>query len=165
MLGKVANRIKDITHKATRAVAQVFPNANVVVGKPFNDAARKLGRRQALQVASACNRRIIDQLAYKLAGATQVEEHYTSQTCPVCGTRRRVRRIYRCPCGFEAPRDVVGLTNIRRIGLHGQMVCSPEVPTRIVYALPHRKYPGPHRFGEAIQVVPGEPRHVARSAV
>jgi transposase len=100
--------------------------------------------------------RIITQLAYKLNGAVQVPEHYTSQTCPVCGARRRVRRIYRCPCGFEAPRDVVGLTNIRRIGLHGQMVCSPEVPRQIVYALPYRKYPG------ATQVVPAGSRQVAR---
>jgi putative transposase len=156
VLDKAADRIKDITHKATRAVANAFPNTKVVVGKPFNDAARKMGRKQAQQVSSACNARIIAQLAYKLAGATEVDEHYTSQTCPVCGERRRVRRVYRCKsCGFEAPRDVVGLTNIRRIGIHGGMVPSPDVPRQVRHILPHRKYPG------HAQVVPGEPRQVA----
>jgi putative transposase len=159
MLTKAANRIRDITHKATHAVAKTFPNANVIVGKPFNDAARKMGRKQAQQVSQACNAKIIAQLAYKMATVTQVAEHYTSQTCPVCGERRRVGRIYRCMnCGFEAPRDVVGLTNIRRIGLHGGMVPSSEVPRQVERVLPHRKYPG------HAQVVPGEPRHVARRA-
>jgi putative transposase len=166
VLDKTRNRIRDITHKATRIVADAFPNAKAVVGKPFNDAAQKMGRKQAQQVSQACNRKIIALLAYKLAGGvTEVEEHYTSQTCPVCGERRRCRRIYRCDCGFSAPRDVVGLTNIRRIGIHGSMVLSADdVPRRVTFAAPHRKYPGETRprRGSRSQVVPGEPRHVAR---
>jgi len=160
MLDKAASRIKDITHKATRAVTVTFPGATVVVGKPFNDAAQKMGRGQAQQVSSACNAKIIAQLAYKMNGAREVDEHYTSQTCPVCGERRRMRRVYRCSgCGFEAPRDVVGLTNIRSIGLHGEMVFPAEVPKRVVFVRPLRKYPGAR-----LQVVPGDPRQVARRA-
>lgn len=158
MLDKARNRVRDITHKATRIIADAFPNAKVVVGKPFNNAARKLGRKQAQQVSQACNAKIIAQLAYKLAGATEVNEAYTSQTCPVCGERRRVGRIYRCECGFVAPRDVVGFTNIRKIGLYGGMVPSSDVPRQIVRMLPHRKYPG------YTQVVPVEPRQVAQRA-
>jgi putative transposase len=92
-------------------------------------------------------------------GARQVDEHYTSQTCPVCGERRRCRRVYRCgDCGFEAPRDVVGLTNIRSIGIHGSMVLAAEVPKQIVFVRPLRKYP------VATRVVPGVLRQVVRGA-
>jgi hypothetical protein len=87
VLDKARNRIRDITHKATRIVADAFPNAKAVVGKPFNDAAQKMGRKQAQQVSQACNRKIIALLAYKLAGGvTEVEEHYTSQTCPLAAS-------------------------------------------------------------------------------
>lgn len=142
MLEKAGNRVRDATHKATRKVSDAFPNARVVVGSPFNAAARKIGRRQAQQVSQACNRKIIYQLDYKTCGAIEVAEHHTSQTCPVCGARRRARRVYECPCGYVAPRDVVGCTNIRRIGLHGHMRTSPEVPTGIRFVRPVSKYPG-----------------------
>lgn len=167
MLAKAKNRVRDMTHKATHAVAVAFPTATGFVGKPFNDAARKMGGKQAQQVSQACNAKIIAQLAYKLAGGvTEVEEHYTSQTCPVCGERRRMRRVYRCDCGFEASRDVVGATNIRRIGLLGGMAPSKEgLPQRLTYVQPLRKkYPGETRLSSdgRSQVVPGEPRQVAR---
>ena len=84
MLRKAANRIKDLTHKATRIVADAFPNAKCYVGKPFNDAAQKMGRKQAQQVSSACNAKLIAQLDYKTSGAIQVEEAYSSQTDTVC---------------------------------------------------------------------------------
>lgn len=168
MLAKAHHRIRDVVHKATHAVAKAFPSAKAFVGKPFNGAAQKMGRKQAQQVSSACNAKIIALLAYKLAGGvTEVEEHYTSQTCPVCGERRRMGRVYRCSsCGLEAPRDVVGLTNIRRVGMLGGMVPSGEVPKHVTYAQPHHKYPGETRQskGGRSQVVPAEPRQVARRA-
>jgi putative transposase len=136
LLGKARRRIKDICHKATRIVADEFPNAQVYVGEPFNDAAQKLRRKEAQQVSSACNAKLIWQLDYKCAGAIQVPEPYSSQTCPVCGCRQKCWRIYRCHCGYEAPRDVVGSENIRRIGVHGQLVQSPIVPRIIKYRRP-----------------------------
>ena len=157
VLDKAQRRIRDITHKATRIVADAFPNASAVVGKPFNRAAEKMGRRQAQQVSSACNAKIISLLDYKCSGAVEVPEPYTSQTCPVCGERRRCGRVYQCACGFKAPRDVVGFTNIRRIGLHGKMAPSPDVAKDIVFVRPTRKYP------VATRVVPAEPRHVAQT--
>ena len=156
LLEKAQNRVRDAVHKATRKVADAFPNARVVVGKPFNDAAQKMGRKQAQQVSQACNRKILDQLDYKMCGATEVAEYYTSQTCPVCGERRRSRRVYRCSCGVVAPRDVVGCINIRQIGLHGKMSLNSEIPKGIRFVHPVKKYPG------VTQVVPAEPRHVAR---
>ena len=141
---KAANRLKDITHKATHAVVDAFPGARVVVGKPFNAAARKMGPVQAQQVAVVPTGQIITQLDYKVAaGVTEVNEAYSSQTCPVCGCRNKCRRIYRCQgCGFTAPRDVVGSANIRCIGRTGGMVPDPDFQaprTRFIRPL---KYPG-----------------------
>ena len=71
MLRKAANRVRDLSHKATRKVADAFPGATCHVGKPFNDAAQKLGRKQAQQVSSACNAKLLAQLDYKTAGARE----------------------------------------------------------------------------------------------
>jgi len=142
MADRCARKLRDTLHKATRAVANAFPNSPVVVGEPFNDAARKMGRRQAQQVSSASNARLIAQLAYKMAGAVEKNEAYSSQTCPVCGCRQKCRRVYQCKeCGFSAPRDVVGAVNIRSIGEHGEIRTNLSVPTRIVCVRPLRTYP------------------------
>jgi putative transposase len=126
MLDKSRNRIRDITHKAMRKVADAFPNAKIYVGEPFNDAAQKLGRKQAQQVSSACNRKIIAQLDYKTSGVDEVPEPFSSQTCPVCGRRNKCRRIYKCQqCLFTVPRDVVGSSNIRTIGRVGKLQSNP----------------------------------------
>lgn len=141
MLDHAKNKVRDLCHKATRKVADAFPNAKAYVGKPFNDACRKMGRVQAQTVSSACNRKIISMLNYKLAACIEVNEAYSSQTCPVCGERSKHRRIDRCRCGYEAPRDVVGCSNIRAIGIDGGM--RPEFATPMVIPFVHpSKYPG-----------------------
>ncbi len=124
---KQARKLKDALHKTTRKIANVFPGHHVIVGKPFNDAARKMGRRQAQQVSSASNAAIIAMLAYKMSGATAVPEPYSSQTCPGCGCRQKCRRVYKCrECGLTLPRDAVGSVNIRRI-----KVADAEIPAAL----------------------------------
>lgn len=150
MTDKSARKIKDLLHKATRIVANQFPNSPVIVGKPFNDAARKLGRVQAQQVSQASNARLIAMLAYKMAGTTEVNEAYSSQTCPVCGCRNKCRRVYKCQsCGFTAPRDVVGALNIRMIGLVGCLRPDLGLMAPVVKWRHPSKYPGckPGRSG------------------
>lgn len=143
VLDKARRRVRDACHKATRKVADAFPGAKVYVGRPFNDAAQRLGRRQAQQVSQATTARIIAQLDYKLAGAIQLPEHFTSQTCPVCGERQKAGRVYRCRgCNTEAPRDVVGAVNILAIGEHGAMLPGRDVPRDVAFVHPS-KYPGP----------------------
>ena len=129
--------------KATAKVAGQFPNAKIYVGEPFNDAARKMGRKQAQQVSSACNRKLISQLDYKTSGADEVPESFSSQTCPVCGCRNKCRRVYKCQeCGFKAPRDVVGSSNIRMIGRVGRLQADPKfVMPKLIWVHPS-KYPG-----------------------
>lgn len=140
---KVARKVRDALHKATRAIANAFPRSAAVVGKPFNDAARKMGRRQAQQVSQSSNGKLIAQLAYKMAGGAEAKpEPYSSQTCPVCGCRQKCRRVYQCKeCGLRAPRDAVGAVNIRSIGRYGEIRPGQSMPTDVRWVRPLRKYP------------------------
>lgn len=43
-----------------------------------------------------------------------VNPAYTSQTCPKCSERNKAQdRRYKCTCGFEKQRDIIGAMNIR----------------------------------------------------
>lgn len=145
MRAKARRRLNDLVHKATRKVADAFPGATCYVGEPFNDAAQDMAPRQAQTVSQACNARLIAQFDYKTCGAIQVNEAYTSQTCPRCGRRRVCRRTYRCVCGIVAPRDVVGATNILSVGEHGSIQPHTPLPTVVQSAHPvnvSRRKPG-----------------------
>jgi putative transposase len=160
MLAKAHNRVRDITHKATALIAQEFPGAAVYVGEPFNHAAQQTGRVQAQHVSSVCNRKIIRQLDYKCSGAMVVPEPYSSQTCPVCGERRKCRRTYSCQrCGYIAPRDVVGSLNILSIGKHGCLVQAKHIPSQIKYLRPRcRSSSGGHPANSSARRAPRSPR-------
>jgi putative transposase len=146
MLGKTKRQVRDATHKATHAIAAAFPGATCYVGEPFNDAAQRTGRVQAQQVSAACNRKIIEQLDDKTAGAIAINEAYTSQTCPVCGERSTHRRIYRCPrCGATGPRDAVGAVNILSLGQHGAMLPVRSLPQQVKYLRPWPRLRRPPR--------------------
>jgi putative transposase len=152
MLAKADRRVRDLTHKATRLIADAFPMATCYVGKPFNDAAQKIGRIPAQTVSQACNRRLIQQLDYKTAGAIEVEERYSSQTCPVCGGRRKCRRTYRCECGVSAPRDVIGSRNMLCIGQHGGLLTGQRLPGTIKYLRPRcRSSSGGHPASSSLR--------------
>lgn len=142
MLEKTKRRIRDLCHKATRQVAQAFPNATCYVGEPFNTAAQRIGRQQAQQVSSTCTRKIIGMLDYKTAGAITLSEAYSSQTCPVCGERSKHRRMYCCPsCGANAPRDAVGALNILSLGVHGAMLPGRSLSQQVKYLRPWPRQP------------------------
>ncbi len=137
MLAKTRRRMNDLIHKATHRISQEFPGATCYVGKPFNEAARKLNGVWAQQVSQASNGKIARQLDYKTSGVIQVDERYSSQTCPNCGARQTCRRVYRCrECGIVAPRDVVGSTNILCIGLHEEMRIGQSLAPEVVYVRP-----------------------------
>ncbi len=144
ILAKNRHRLNDIVHKATRQIANAFPNAKCYAGRPFNDASQGIRRQQAQQVSQACNAKIIWLLNYKTTGAIEVDEPYSSQTCPVCGRRSKQGRIYRCECGVVAPRDVVGATNILQIGVHGRLLPVSHLPRSITYLRPWRSSSGGH---------------------
>lgn len=137
MRAKARRRLNDLAHKATRRVVDAFPGATCYVGEAFNDAARKMRPRQAQTVSQATHHTTVQQLDYKASGALQIDEAYTSQTCPQCGTRNKCRRVYRCrECGIVAPRDVVGATNILAVGRHGAMQPRTPLPVEVRYEYP-----------------------------
>jgi putative transposase len=137
LLGKTKRRIRDLTHKATHAIAEAFPDAACYVGEPFNEAAQRIGRMQAQQVSATCTRKLIEQLDYKTAGVIILSEAFSSQTCPVCGERSKHRRIFRCPhCGATGPRDAVGALNILALGQHGAMLPGRVLPQQVKYLRP-----------------------------
>jgi putative transposase len=145
-LAKDRRRMNDLIHKATRQVAEAFPGAICYVGEPFNGAAQTMNGVGAQMVSQAASARIIQQLDYKTCGAIQVDEAYTSQTCPGCGRRRTCKRVYRCPhCGIVAPRDVVGSANILSVGRTGAIQQGVALPTEVHFVHPvkvSRRQPG-----------------------
>jgi putative transposase len=54
----------------------------------------------------------------------EVGEHYTSQTCPSCGHRHKVKgRVFHCKqCNFKAFRDEVGAYNILNKSLNNNVI-------------------------------------------
>jgi transposase len=146
MLAKANRRVKDACHKATRQIANAFPGAKCYVGRPFNEAAQITNHVQAQTVSQACNARLIAMLSYKTAGAIEIDEFYSSQTCPVCGSRRKCRRTYLCACEVTAPRDVIGAVNHLAIGKHGSLQLAQAIPKTIKYLRPlGRSSPRGHR--------------------
>jgi putative transposase len=142
MLDQARRRIRDLCHKATRQVAEAFPNGICYVGEPFNEAAQRIGRVQAQQVSTACTRKISGQLNYKTAGAITLSEAFSSQTCVVCGERSKQRRIYRCSsCGATSLRDAVGAVNILSLGVHGAMLPGRTLPQQVKYLRPWPRQP------------------------
>ncbi|MDX6347427.1 MAG: putative transposase [Streptomyces sp.] len=80
------------------------------------------------------------QLAYKTGLAIEhIDEAFTSQTCPACGCRRRMRgRWYKCRnemCRFRSHRDVVGGVNIHTLAVNdGTFVpAGPGLQIRVMY--------------------------------
>ncbi|MFZ3170665.1 MAG: transposase [Carboxydocellales bacterium] len=60
---------------------------------------------------------LLHMLMYKLAALGielyKTDESYTTQTCPVCGRKKKVSgRTYNCYCGYSMHRDIHGARNI-----------------------------------------------------
>ncbi len=95
---------------------------------------KKIRKRKVSQRLSNWNfGKVKDYLRYKLQnkGITfeEINEAYTSQTCPVCGRRHKTSsRNYVCTCGYKAHRDVHGSHNILSLGLTGRFekICDFE---------------------------------------
>lgn len=66
-------------------------------------------------------------LGYKLAAKgivfSKINEAYTSQTCPVCAARKKVKtRKFTCKCGYTMHRDIHGAINIMSKHLYGDIL-------------------------------------------
>ena len=128
--GKARRRLRDIDHKTSRLAADFFNDHGAqriylgdVSGIERKTKRERRARRHQRQQLSQWGRGRQERYLGEKARATIVKtsEAHTSQTCPSCGTRRKVAgRTYRCrECGFTWHRDGVGALNILDRGKFG----------------------------------------------
>jgi len=80
-------------------------------------------------------------LTYKLAALgvdlIKIDESYTTQTCPVCGRKKKPSgRIYQCHCGYTCHRDVHGAKNIYAKFKYGEIRTLNWSVEKITYLRP-----------------------------
>ena len=136
ILSKSEAQLKDCLHKTTKQFVDwcVKNQVNQVVIGDVEGVQRHTKKKRKKKVNQKLSNwsfgKLYDYLKYKLQakGITiqKVEEHYTSQTCPVCGQRKKVtNRIYHCKCGYQQHRDVHCASNILTKHLYRRMILIP----------------------------------------
>jgi putative transposase len=136
VLSKSNAQLEDALHKTTKQFVEwcLEKEVNhVVMGNPegVQRNTKKKRRKDVNQKLSNWSfGKLYSLLEYKLKakGITieKVNESYTSQTCPVCGNRKKSNnRNYRCKCGYQEHRDIHGARNILTKTLHGKMTYFP----------------------------------------
>jgi len=148
MLRRIRYQIKDILHKITSNFLKICLHkgiGTIVIGDVTNIRERVEGNDNFNQkIHQWCFRKMVEMITYKaqLLGieVKLVSEEYTSQVCPVCGSKNHaVGRNYECKsCGFRYHRDGVGAINILRryLGKKSQVVAG-LAPVRGVRFKPH----------------------------
>lgn len=117
------NKIRDCVHKISKMYLDYCINNNIskVYCGDLDSCTRNThGRhhKKTNQKLAQWNYgELIDELENKLSRygieIIKISEAYTSQTCPHCGTRHKpTNRNYKCKCGYEQHRDLVGAMNI-----------------------------------------------------
>lgn len=129
MLNKCEAQVRDFTHKLTKKFVDWAVENNikcVYCGNP-EGVQRKNRGKLVNQKLSNWNFGVqMNYLKYKLKAKgielKVISEAYTSQTCPICGQRHKVKnRNYSCSCGYNAHRDINGASNILSLGLYGKI--------------------------------------------
>ncbi|MGC5328447.1 RNA-guided endonuclease InsQ/TnpB family protein [Brevibacillus sp. SYSU BS000544] len=137
IMSKSEAQLKDTLHKTTKNFVDWCVKQQVkqvVVGKvegvQRQTSARKKKNKRKLRttVSQKLSQwqfgKIKEYLTYKLeakgVSLSEINEAYSSQTCPVCTRRKKVSgRIYSCPCGYTQHRDIHGASNILSQSLYG----------------------------------------------
>ena len=114
--------MKDQDHKISRAIVN-FAKGNKISVIRLEQLANirqtaRTSRKNEKNLHSWSFYRLSQFIEYKanLAGikVEYVNPAYTSQTCPKCSEKNKSQdRKYKCKCGFEKHRDLVGAMNIR----------------------------------------------------
>ena len=120
---KIDNQIKDALHKHTSKFLKYCKDkgiGTIVIGD-------LTGIRENIDYGKHANQKlhqwafgkITSLITYKAKvlgiKVVQIDEAYTSQTCPNCGNKKKPNnREYNCNCGFTYHRDGVGAINILR---------------------------------------------------
>ncbi|WP_027410565.1 RNA-guided endonuclease InsQ/TnpB family protein [Anoxybacteroides tepidamans] len=145
LLSKSERQLRDALHKTTKqfvdwclaqSVSDVYLG-NVEGVQRHTRKKKKVHRKQAQKLSNWSFGKVKQYLAYKLAQQgirlKEIDESYTSQTCPVCGKRRKTsQRIFACSCGYQEHRDIHGARNILSKALYQEMV-PWDKPTTLTY--------------------------------
>ncbi|HEY8414237.1 MAG TPA: transposase [Thermaerobacter sp.] len=148
-LGKILRQIEHLECCVARhAVAwcQAQGVTTLYVGDLRGVEQRAQGRRHRQRMHFWRRGRLLRRLG-QLAARHGIEvrvipERGTSRTCPACGAQRKPRgRVFTCPNGHTAHRDVVGAVNILALGLWGQLPPGRPMPRQqeTTYLRPDRK--------------------------
>jgi putative transposase len=150
MLTKTKNKIKDILHKITSNFIGLCVKKGIdtiVIGDIRHIREHVEGNDNTKQkIHQWLFGEMIKMITYKAEmfgiKVELISEAYTSQTCPICGSRNHVSdRNYKCKhCGFEYHRDGVGAINIykRYLGIEDiSQVVAGLTPVRGVRFNPH----------------------------
>ena len=120
---KADNQIKDSIHKISKLYLDycVKNNITTVFYGDLDACTRDTKGRVSTITGQKLNEwsfgRIVKQLENKLSrygiDIVKVDEAYTSRRCPKCGNlNKTTNRNYRCKCGYEQHRDLVGAMNL-----------------------------------------------------
>ncbi|AHM56978.1 transposase GSA [Peptoclostridium acidaminophilum DSM 3953] len=130
ILSKSEKQLKDALHKSSRKFADwCLTNAvgEVAVGKVEGvqrNTKGKLRKKESQKLSNWAFGRLQAYMEYKLNACgiamSKIDESYTTQTCPVCGKRKKTSgRSYKCKCGYSCHRDIHGARNILSKHIHG----------------------------------------------
>jgi len=154
-LAQQKRRERDLLHKTSRAVVG-WAEANGVGTLAIGDVrdvgdGKRLNRVAQQKVSGWSHGTMRRYIGYKAEAAgiivdDKVDEHWTTKTCPGCGTRTKPKgRVYACrACGFRGHRDIVGASNILSRKTTGE-VGRVMPPTRITYLRPFVRTAGTRR--------------------
>ena len=142
---QIDNQIRDGLHKHTTKFVKMCKDANIatiVIGDltGIRDTI-DYGKRANQKLHQWAFGKVTELISYKAKAlgikVEVIDEAYTSQTCPKCGSRKKpTNREYTCKCGFTYHRDGVGAINIRqkylgRLGVPVAAAMAPPVGIRL----------------------------------
>ncbi|USK68610.1 RNA-guided endonuclease InsQ/TnpB family protein [Peribacillus asahii] len=131
-LSKSEAQLQDALHKTTKQFVDwclEHDVSHVVMGDVEGvqrNTRKKRKKKTNQKVSNWSFGKLYSLLEYKLKAKgiaiEKVNERYTSQTCPVCGNRKKSNtRNYTCTCGYQEHRDLHGARNILTKTLYGEM--------------------------------------------
>jgi len=123
IMSKSDAQLKDILHKTTKQFVDwcIKNEVQQVVVGDVEGVQRNTKKKRKKSVNQQLSQwqfgKLQKYLEYKLQakgiGITKITEEYTTQTCPVCGRRKKTStRNYVCRCGYKEHRDIHGAKNI-----------------------------------------------------
>jgi len=138
--------VRDMEHKISKSIVDIAleRQAETIALGDVRDAANgiAMSKQSNQKISQWSHGKIRKYVEYKADAegmrVVQVNESYTTQTCPNCTERHKPKgRVYRCPaCRFQSHRDVVGQVNILSVYKYGEPGKIP-VPPVIKHRIPH----------------------------